>query len=136
MNSLPEHLHRAAKARTTDADTRARTALAQIVKTGQAVSFTAVAREAKVSTDFLYRHPQLRSMIERYRSKHGQVPGVRQPDTEAPSSTSAAVRALSARLSQQQEAHREEITRLRKALEAAHGENLELRRRLAQYEPD
>ncbi|MGW1622470.1 DUF6262 family protein [Streptomyces sp. NPDC002172] len=136
MNPLPEHLHRAAKARTTDADKRARTALAQIVKTGQAVSFTSIAREAGVSTDFLYRHPQLRSMIERHRAKHGQVPDVRQADTEAPSSTSAAVRALSARLSQQQRVHRQEITRLRKALEAAHGENLELRRRLAQYEPD
>ncbi|MFD9007363.1 DUF6262 family protein [Streptomyces sp. NPDC059582] len=79
-----------------------KTALARIVKTGRAVSFTAVAREAGVSADFLYRHSQLRSMIERHRSKHGQVPGVRQADTGAPSSTTAAVLALSARLSQQQ----------------------------------
>lgn len=136
MNPLPEHLHRAAKARTTDADERARTALAQIVKTGEAVSFTTVAREAGVSTDFLYRHPQLRSMIERHRAKHSQVPGVRRADTEAPSSTSAAVRALSARLSQQQQAHREKITQLWKALEIAHGENLELRRRLAVFDAD
>ncbi|GGV49543.1 hypothetical protein GCM10010495_79180 [Kitasatospora herbaricolor] len=118
-----------------DADKRARTALAQIVGAGQPVSFTAVARVAGVSTDFLYRHPEIRSLIERHRAKGGRVPGVRQADAEAPSSTSAAVRALSARLSQQQRAHREEIARLRKALEAAHGENLELRRRLARYEP-
>lgn len=122
MNRLPEHLHRDAKARTTDADKRARTALAQIVRTGQAVSFTAVAREAGVSTDFLYKHPQLRSMIERHRAKHGQVPGVRQADTEV--------------LSQQQQAHREEVTQLRKALEVAHGENLGLRRRLAVFDAD
>jgi hypothetical protein len=74
-------------------------------------------------------------VIERHRAQHCQVPGVRRADAEAPLSTSAALRALSARLSQQQQVHREEITRLRKALEVAHGENLELRRRLAQYEP-
>lgn len=89
-----------------------------------------------MSTDFLYRHHQIRSVIERCRSKHGQVSGARRADTEAPSSTSAAVCALSARLSQQQQANREEITRLRKALEVAHGENLELRRRLARYDAD
>ncbi|MFE4599491.1 hypothetical protein ACFRKE_01375 [Kitasatospora indigofera] len=107
-----------------------------------AVAFLAAARVAVflpgvagVSTDFLYRHPEIRSLIERHRAKGGRVPGVRQADAEAPSSTSAAVRALSARLSQQQRAHREEIARLRKALEVAHGENLELRRRLARYEP-
>ncbi|MFJ2828439.1 DUF6262 family protein [Streptomyces sp. NPDC087263] len=103
VSPLPEHLHQAAEARTTDADEQARTDLAQMVRTGQAISFTAVAREAGVSTDFLYRHPQLRSMIEPHRAKHGQIPAVRQADTEAPSSTSAAVRALSARLSEQQQ---------------------------------
>lgn len=102
-----------------------------MVKTGHAVSFTALARTAGVSTDFLYRHPEIRSMVERHRAKRGQVPRTRQGDTAPLSSTSAAVRALSARLSQKQQAHREENTRLRKALEVAHGENLELRRRLA-----
>ncbi|MFG2986992.1 DUF6262 family protein [Streptomyces sp. NPDC048258] len=136
MTPLPDHLHQAAKARTAEADTRARTALAQMVKTGQAVSFTALARTAGVSTDFLYRHPELRSLIERNRVKHGQVPRTRHADTEPLPSTSAAVRALSTRLSQLQQAHREEITRLRKALEAAHGENLELRRRLAIFDAD
>src|SRR5689334_16672808 len=59
MTPLPDYLHQAAKARTAEADTGARTALAQMVKTGQAVSFTALARTAGVSTDFLYRHPDL-----------------------------------------------------------------------------
>lgn len=136
MSPLPEHLHQAVKGRTADADKRARTALAQMVRAGQPVSFTAVAQVAGVSTDFLYRHPEIRSLVERHRAKGGQVPGVRRADAEAPSSTSAAVRALSARLSQQQQAHREEIARLRKALEVAHGENLELRRRLTRYEPE
>lgn len=99
MSPLPEHLHQAAKARTTDADKRARTALAQMAKAGQAVSVPAVAHVAGVNTDFLYRHRELRSVIERHRAKRGQVPGARRADAEAASSTSAAVRALSARLS-------------------------------------
>ncbi|MFF2411962.1 hypothetical protein [Streptomyces sp. NPDC058092] len=43
---------------------------------------------------------------------------------------------MSARLAQQQQAHDQEVTLLRKALEVAQGENLALRRRLAQYEAD
>ncbi|MEU8136523.1 DUF6262 family protein [Streptodolium elevatio] len=113
----------------------ARTALAELVKAGKVISFTAVARQAGVSTDFLYRSPELRTQIERRRAKGGSVPAAPAgpPDD---SSTSAAVRALSARLTRQQQAHREEVARLRQALEIAHGENLDLRRRLARYEAD
>ncbi|GAA1403573.1 hypothetical protein GCM10009639_48580 [Kitasatospora putterlickiae] len=60
--------------------------------------------------------------------------GTRRPPGD--SSASAAVRALSARLARQQEAHGDEVTRLRKAREAAQGENLELRRCLARHETD
>ncbi|MBQ0887466.1 hypothetical protein KBZ94_21400 [Streptomyces sp. RM72] len=94
-----------------------------------------MARQAGVSTDFLYRSPELRTLIERHRAKHGSASAV-PADFPGDSPTTAAVRALSARLARQQEAHRAEVTRLRKALEAAQGENLELRRRLARHEPD
>jgi hypothetical protein len=99
------------------------------------VSFTAVARKAAVSTDFLYKHPELRTLIELHRTKGGHVPGTRPAEAEL-SSTSAAVRALSARLAQQQQVHHEEVAKLREALAVAQGENLTLRRRLAQYEAD
>jgi hypothetical protein len=72
------------------------------------------------STDFLYRHPQLRALI------HGSI-------TEQANATSSAVRALSAP-HREQKAHHEEITKLRKALEITQGENLSLRRRLDRYE--
>ncbi|MGW1116927.1 DUF6262 family protein [Streptomyces tanashiensis] len=135
MTPLPEHLRQATRARTEEADKRARAALAELAKAGKPTSFTAVARQAGVSTDFLYRSAELRTMIERHRAKHG--PAAAAPvDPPGDSSTSAAVRALSARLARQQEAHRDEVTRLRKALEAAQGENLELRRRLARHETD
>ncbi|MET9611955.1 hypothetical protein [Kitasatospora indigofera] len=44
------------------------------------------------------------------------------------------MRALAARLAQEKRVHQEEVLKLRKALEVAHGENLLLRRRLARYE--
>lgn len=46
MTPMPEHLRRATRARTQEAETRTRTALAELVKTGGPVSFTAVARQA------------------------------------------------------------------------------------------
>ncbi|MFF7239281.1 DUF6262 family protein [Streptomyces collinus] len=134
MSRLPEHLRRAARTRTDEAEKRARVALAKLAKAREPISFAAVARTAAVSTDFLYKHRELRFLIERHREKSGAGVGARHDPQPAESSTSAAVRALSARLSQQQREHREEIARLRKALEVAHGENLALRRKLAEYE--
>ncbi|NKY60921.1 hypothetical protein [Nocardia flavorosea] len=46
------------------------------------------------------------------------------------------MRALTRKLEDERRDHRKHTAELRKALEAAHGENLELRRRLARYEPD
>ncbi|MEV2249340.1 DUF6262 family protein [Streptomyces sp. NPDC050147] len=134
MSPLPEHLRKAARSRTEESEKRARAALDQLVKMMQPVSFIAVAREADISTDFLYRHQELRSLIERHRTKTGAVPAQRPDHSEG--SSSAAVRALSARLTLQQQEHQREVVRLRKALEVAQGENLALRRRLAQYEAD
>lgn len=133
MSPLPEHLRKAARSRTDESEKRARAALDQLVKAMQPVSFVAVAREAGISTDFLYRHQKLRSLIERHRAKTGAIPAQRPDHSE---SSSAAVRALSARLTRQQQEHQREVARLRKTLEVAQGENLDLRRRLAQYEAD
>ncbi|MET9221778.1 DUF6262 family protein [Streptomyces sp. NPDC003300] len=133
MTPLPEHLRQAIRARTEETEKRARAALAQLAKAGRPISFTAVAREAEVSTDFLYRSPDLRAQIERHRDKAGQTL-TRPTEPLEDRSTSAAVRALSARLTRQQQDHRAEVDRLRKALEVAQGENLDLRRRLARYE--
>ncbi|MFE5604133.1 DUF6262 family protein [Streptomyces coelicoflavus] len=133
MTPLPEHLRQATRTRTQEADKRARAALAELAKAGKQISFTAVARQAGVSTDFLYRSRELRTQIERHRAKGGSA-SVTPAEPSGDWSTSAAVRALSARLTQQQQAHREEVARLRKALGIAQGENLDLRRRLACYE--
>ena len=49
----------AAAARTTDATARARRAITRLRNTGQPVTFVDVARDAGVSTSFLYQHSQL-----------------------------------------------------------------------------
>lgn len=135
MTPLPEHLRQATRARTEEVDKRARAALAELAKAGKPISFTAVARQADVSTDLLYRSSELRTLIEQRRAKRGSV-ATAPAALHGDSSTAAEVRALSARRARQQEAHHDEVTRLRKALEAAQGENLELRRRLARHETD
>nr|WP_042185170.1 DUF6262 family protein [Kibdelosporangium sp. MJ126-NF4]CEL16583.1 Mobile element protein [Kibdelosporangium sp. MJ126-NF4]CTQ89066.1 Mobile element protein [Kibdelosporangium sp. MJ126-NF4] len=135
MSPVPEHLRQAAHARTQQAEARAQSALKNMTKAGETINFTTVARKAQVSTDFLYNHPTLRSQIERHRTKHNPTRQP-QPTEDDTTSTSAAVRALSAKLTEQRQVHQKEVTALRKALEVAQGENLELRRRLAKYEPD
>lgn len=135
MTALPDHLRAATTRRTEHAAEQAQKALARMIKNRQPVSFTAVAREAGVSTDFLYRHQRLRSRIERHRAKSGLGRNQRQPGEELSGSSSSAVRALARRLEDERREHRIHTAELRRALEAAHGENLELRRRLARYEP-
>ncbi|TMR40534.1 DUF6262 family protein [Actinomadura geliboluensis] len=136
MTKLPDHLQRAAQTRTQQAEQRANTALAKLVKTGTPISFAAVARTAEVSTDFLYNHQELRREIEKRRTTSR---GAHRPTADGTAgdaaSTSSAVRALSHKLSEERRIHHEAIKQLREALAAAQGENLELRRRLAQYEP-
>jgi hypothetical protein len=136
VSALPDHLQRVTAARTEQAETKARAAITKLNRAKQPISFAAVSRAAGVSTDFLYRHPDLRAQIERHRSASGH--GHRaQPDAgDATTSTSSAVRALARRLDEERASSRDTIAQLRAALEVAHGENLELRRRLATYEPD
>ena len=88
-----------------------------------------------MSTDFLYRSPELRTQIERHRAKGGSASGGA-TQNRRPTLHLSRRRALSARLTRQQQAHHAEVTRLRKTLEVAQGENLDLRRRLARYEAD
>lgn len=128
-----EHLRAAATARHDACQTRARLALEHMIRDGAPVSFQAVARRAQVSTDFLYNDPALRTRIEQLRGS--SPPSKRDgdhPSAIATNSTSGVVRALTEQLKQMRAQHHREITRLRDALAAAHGENLELRRELDQ----
>ena len=132
--TLPSHLRDAAQSRTAEAESRATKALRKMLSQGKEISFSGVAREADVSTDFLYRHPTLRGQVERGRGRSAQ--SAPEDTSAANSETSAAVRALHRRITELRQQHNESMASLRKALEAAHGENLELRRKLAIYESD
>ncbi|MFF5211024.1 hypothetical protein [Streptosporangium sp. NPDC000396] len=137
VNRLPEHLRRVAGARTASAERKARRALQRLITAQEPISFAAVARAGDVSTDFLYRHVELRTQIERQRAeprRHSSLDAA-SDDEVGSSSTSAAVRALARKLDDERRARRQEVAELRKALETAQGENLALRRRLDRYEP-
>lgn len=129
---MSEHLIRAAKARHQDTLKRATAALSDLSRAGEPITFAAVARRAGVSTDFLYNTPVLRSRINDLRSGSSSKPALRTPPEPDNGSNTSAIRALSSQLKEQRRRHRDEIATLKKALAAAHGDNLALRRQLAQ----
>ena len=124
-----DNLRAAARRKSEQTTERAERALRELVKRGGRISFRSVAREAGCSEDFLYSHPELRGRIEHLRAQ--QHAPVRPPETgRATDSSSNVVRALSAQLADLRRRHHAEIAELREALAAAHGELLELRRRV------
>ena len=62
-------LRQAAAAKRDAAAARAETGIRALAKTGQPITFRAVAAAGGVSVDFLYRHPELRARIERLRGR-------------------------------------------------------------------
>ena len=136
-----ENLKAAAAARTAATAARADAGLREMLRTGQPITFRGLARHAGVSLDFLYSSPSLRQRIQQLRDQQRTQPGgtASHHDTGSssravsvgPETTSSVVATLTAQLTDLKRRHREEITRLHRELETAHGENLILRRRLA-----
>ncbi|MYV29121.1 transposase [Rhodococcus sp. DSM 6344] len=130
---MPEHLTAAARARHTETRARADAALLALSNAGEPVTFAAVARRAKVSTDFLYNQPDLRTKINDLRTRRPHRRTTPEQMTEpGHQSASSVVRVLSSQLKELRRRHAIEVGELRKALEVAQGENLVLRRRLRQ----
>ena len=132
----PGNLKAAAAARTAATATRADAGLREMLRTGQPVTFRGLARHAGVSLDFLYSSTALRQRIQQLRDQQRTQPGGTASPGEtvgaaSPETTSSVVATLTAQLTDLKSRHREETARLRRELEAAHGENLLLRRRLA-----
>lgn len=128
---MPQHLRDAARRRHDDALRKASEAIAALARSGQQVTFASVAREAGVSTDFLYRQIQIRTRIEDLRTKAGIYEYSAAAVDETVQSSSSAVRALSAKIKELQRRHRAELGALQHALAVAQGENLNLRRKIA-----
>jgi hypothetical protein len=131
-----ENLKSAAAARTAATATRADAGLREMLRTGQPITFRGLARHAGVSLDFLYSSTALRQRIQQLRDQQRTQPGSTPSRGEntgvaSPETTTSVVATLTAQLTDLKRRHREETARLRRELEAAHGENLLLRRRLA-----
>jgi Family of unknown function (DUF6262) len=120
-------LKEAARRKSQEKVKAAEAAIRKLVKRGDQVSFLAVQREAGVSQNFLYKNPELRARIEHQRRTQPPAPR-RVPDQVERDSNVPLV--LTAEITRLKKQHRQEVGELRKALEAAHGENLSLRREL------
>ena len=115
-------LRQAAAAKRDAAVARAEAGIRTLTKTGQPVTFRAVAAAGGVSVDFLYRHPGLRARIERLRGRQPAPAG--NAPSGSPGTTSSVVATLTARLAEL----RRELAETKAQLAAAHGELLALRR--------
>jgi hypothetical protein len=129
MRGNPGNLRRAAAAKSAAAQARAEDGLAQMLRRGDPITFRGLAQTAGVSLDFLYRTGEIRSRVEQLRGRQqaAHPAPAHAPDPDQPGSV---IRTLTAQLAELKRRHHDEISTLRQALEAAHGENLELRRRL------
>jgi uncharacterized protein involved in exopolysaccharide biosynthesis len=114
-------LRQAAAAKRDAAVARAEAGIRALTKTGQPITFRAVAAAGGVSVDFLYRHPDLRARIERLR---GRQPSPTPQASSRDQAASSVVATLTARLTEL----RRELTETKTQLAAAHGELLALRR--------
>jgi predicted RNase H-like nuclease (RuvC/YqgF family) len=132
MRGNPDNLRQAAARKSAAAQTRAEQGLRQMIRRNEPITFRGLAQTAGVSLDFLYRCAPIRQRVEALRAQqqHTPRPATIRPDQDSPSS---AVRTLTAQLSQLKQRHREEVRQLTQALEAAHGEILNLRRRLGRH---
>jgi hypothetical protein len=133
MRGNPGNLRRAAAAKSAAAHARAESGLDQMLRRGDPITFRGLAQTAGVSLDFLYRTGEIRIRVEQLRTSQQATPAnpAPAPDPDQPSSV---IRTLTAQLAELKRRHRDEISALRQALEAAHGENLELRRRLGHHD--
>ncbi len=124
------NLQKAAAARTAATTARAEAALDHLLRAGQPVTFRGLAAAAPVSLDFLYRNPAIRQRVEQLRGQPQTRPAHRcDTGLDQPGNI---ITALTGELTQLKRRHRKEIAELQHALQAAHGENLMLRRRLGQ----
>jgi hypothetical protein len=127
MRGNPDNLRQAAARKSAAAQSRAEQALRDMLRQQQPITFRGLAHAAGVSLDFLYHHTDLRPRIEQLRAQQSRPNPPPPATTDQPSNV---VRALTAQINELKRRHRDETNALREALQAAHGENLHLRRQL------
>jgi Family of unknown function (DUF6262) len=78
------YLRLAAQARHDQAVRRAHDAIRTLDRQGQPITFTTVAATAHVSRTWLYRHPELRTVIANHHQTHpGAIPAAQRATTES-----------------------------------------------------
>jgi hypothetical protein len=83
-----QHIITAARRRAAATHKRATTTLRRMDNSGVAVTFDAVARQARVSRSWLYNQPELRAEIERLRARQSpRAPARPLPDRQRASHT-------------------------------------------------
>jgi hypothetical protein len=127
MRGNPDNLRQAAARKSAAAETRAEQGLREMIRHNEPITFRGLAQTAGVSLDFLYRHIPIRQRVEHLRAQQQNTPTPAAATVDAPSSV---VRTLTAQLAALKQQHRDEVHQLRQALETAHGEILDLRRRV------
>jgi hypothetical protein len=130
MRGNPDNLRRAAARKSAAAQARAEQGLHEIIRRHEPITFRGLARTAGVSVDFLYRCTPIRQRVQQLRTQQQNTPPPAAATPTRDETPSSVVRTLTAQLTELKQRHRDEISALKQALEAAHGENLELRRRL------
>ena len=130
MRRNPDNLRQAAARKSAAAQARAEQGLHEIIRRNQPITFRGLAQTAGVSLDFLYRCTPIRQRVEQLRDQQQTIPPPAAATPTQDETSSSVVRTLTAQLTELKQRHRDEISALKQALEAAHGENLELRRRL------
>lgn len=133
MRGNPENLRQAAACKSAATTARAEQGLRELIRTGAPITFRGLAQTAGVSLDFLYRTPPIRERVEHLRSQQRTTPAA--APAHAEDHPSSVIRTLTAQLAELRRSHRAEVATLKQALETAHGENLELRRRLGDRHP-
>jgi len=123
-------LRKAAADKHDQAIARADTGIRKLVKSGEDINFRSVSRAAGVSLDFLYSQPGLRERIETLRGQQSTKPPAQAAATTAEGTV---IRALTESLRRERSANRERVHDLEQRLAAAHGEILQLQRRLREH---
>ena len=130
MRGNPDNLRQAAARKSAAAQARAEQGLHEIIRRNEPITFRGLAQTAGVSLDFLYRCTPIRQRVQQLRAQQQNTPPPAAATPARDETPSSVVRTLTAQLTELKRRHRDEISALKQALEAAHGENLELRRRL------
>ena len=119
MRGNPGNLRRAAAAKSAAAQARAQDGLEQMLRRGDPITFRGLAQTAGVSLDFLYRTGEIRSRVEQLRARQQTAPPA-PAQAPGPDQPGSVIRTLTAQLAELKRRHRDEISTLRQALEAAH----------------